>query len=115
MMIPTISARRGEFEALCRRFYVRRLDVFGSAARGEDFTEESDINFLVAFEPDHTPPALRDFLALRSALASLLGREIDLTVAGAVRNPFVREAIDRSRVTFTQSPRLDTLCRYLLS
>lgn len=69
MMIPAISARRGELEALWRRFRVRRLGVFGSAARGEDFTEESDIDFLVAFEPDHTPPALRDFLALRDALA----------------------------------------------
>lgn len=98
-MISTISAHRGELEDLCRRFHVRRLDLFGSAARGEDFTDESDIDFLVEFEPDHAPPALRDFLALRQALAALLGREVDLTMAGSIRNPFLQAAIARSRVT----------------
>jgi predicted nucleotidyltransferase len=99
MMISTISAHRGELDDLCRRFYVRRLDLFGSAARGEDFTNESDIDFLVEFEMDHTPPALGDFLALRQALAALFGREVDLTMAGSIRNPFLQAAIARSRVT----------------
>jgi len=98
-MIPAITAHRNELEELSRRFHVRRLDLFGSAARGDDFTEKSDIDFLVEFEPGHAPPALRDFLGLRDALATLLGREIDLTVAGAIRNPFLQAAIARSRVT----------------
>jgi predicted nucleotidyltransferase len=98
-MIPIISARRSELDDICHRFHVRRLDLFGSAARGEDFTDESDIDFLVEFEPDHAPPALRDFLALRQALAALFGREVDLTVAGSIRNPFLQAAIARSRVT----------------
>jgi predicted nucleotidyltransferase len=54
---------------------------------------------LVEFEPDHAPPGLGEFLALRKALAALLGHEIDLTVAGTIRNPFIRAAIARSRVT----------------
>ncbi|MDE2517124.1 MAG: nucleotidyltransferase domain-containing protein [Rhodospirillales bacterium] len=98
-MIPTIAAHRGEVRDLCRRFHVRRLDPFGSAARGEDFTEASDIGFLVEYEPAHAPPALGDFLAFRAALAAVLGRKVDVTVAKAVRNPFLRDAIARSRVT----------------
>lgn len=98
-MIPIIAAHRNELTDLCRRFHVRRLDLFGSAARAEDFTERSDIDLLVEFEPDHAPPALGEFLALRQALATLLGHEIDLTVAGTIRNPFVRSAVERSRVT----------------
>ena len=98
-MIPILSRHRAEIAGLCRRFHVRRLDLFGSAAREADFTQTSDLDFLVEFEPDHAPPALGEFLALRDALASLLGREIDLTMAGAIRNPFVRAAIARSLVT----------------
>jgi predicted nucleotidyltransferase len=37
---------------LCRRYGVRRLDVFGSAARGADFdVATSDVDFLVQFGP----------------------------------------------------------------
>lgn len=37
--------------AICRRFGVRRLDVFGSASRGTDFDpEHSDVDFLVEFD-----------------------------------------------------------------
>jgi hypothetical protein len=97
-VIPALSAHRAGIDALCHRFHVRRLDVFGSAARGSDFTPTSDIDFLVEFEPDHGTPALGEFLGLRDALAALLEREVDLTMASALRNPFLRNSIERSRV-----------------
>jgi hypothetical protein len=39
-MIADIAQHRADIAALCRRFGVRRLDVFGSAARGADFEPE---------------------------------------------------------------------------
>ena len=49
-MIAEISSHREELRELCRRFHVRRLDLFGSAA-GDDFdAERSDLDFLVEFE-----------------------------------------------------------------
>jgi hypothetical protein len=36
-MLPLIEAKKAELAALCRKHHVRRLDVFGSAARGADF------------------------------------------------------------------------------
>jgi len=36
-MIADIAHHRSEIAAPCRRFGVRRLDVFGSATRGADF------------------------------------------------------------------------------
>ena len=38
----------------CRRHHIRRLSVFGSAARGE-LTRSSDIDFLVEYDPAHRP------------------------------------------------------------
>jgi predicted nucleotidyltransferase len=96
-MNAILETHRAEISALCREFHVRRLDLFGSAARGVDFTEGSDLDFLVTYEQGHAPPALGDFFALRDALSTLLGRRVDLTMESAVRNPFLRSAIERSR------------------
>jgi predicted nucleotidyltransferase len=95
-MIANIEARGNEISALCRRFNVNRLDLFGSAARGSDFTDSSDLDFLVEYEVEQ-PPALSEFFALRDALSALLGRQVDLTMESALRNPFLRAAIERSR------------------
>ena len=54
-MIDQIALHREELPALCRRFHVRRLDLFGSAARGDFDPESSDIDFLVEF--DRAAPA----------------------------------------------------------
>jgi predicted nucleotidyltransferase len=97
-MIPALITHRAGIAALCRRFHVSRLDVFGSAAREDDFTPASDVDLLVEFEASHGTPALGEFLGLREALSSLLGRDVDLTMMTAVRNPFLRTAIERSRV-----------------
>ncbi len=98
-MLPLIAERRPEIADICSRFGVRRLAVFGSAARGRDFDpERSDVDFLVAFEPAQGA-SLGDYLALRDALAAAVGRPVDLVVEGSVRNPFIRAGIERSRET----------------
>jgi predicted nucleotidyltransferase len=96
-MLPFIEAQRSAIAELCRRFHVRRLDVFGSAARGTDFDpSRSDVDLLVSYLPGNS----RDFgeyLALRDALADVLGRPVDLVTEGAIENPFIRASIERSR------------------
>src|SRR5688572_2919326 len=96
-MIPILETRSAEIAELCRLFHVRRLDVFGSAARGDDFSDESDVDLLVEYEADHNPPSFKDFLAFREALSGMLGRNVDLTMADAVRNPYVLAGIERFR------------------
>jgi len=87
-MHPSIDAKRAEIAALCRRYRVRRLEVFGSAARGGDFDPAlSDADFLVEFAAD-VDPGLRDFLDMKEALRQLLGREVDVVE---------RTVIERSR------------------
>jgi uncharacterized protein len=96
-MLPLIEAHRAEIAELCRRFHVRRLDVFGSAARGTDFDPtRSDVDLLVSYTPDHRPD-IGAYLELCDALADLLGRPVDLIMENAVENPFVLAGIERSR------------------
>ena len=97
-MHADIETRREALGALCRRFGVTRLEVFGSAARGVDFDPaRSDADFLVEFRPDSDLSPLGQFFGLATALESLLGRPVDLVEPGAVRNPFVLAAINRAR------------------
>jgi uncharacterized protein len=97
LVIRMLMSKRDAIAQLCRRYHVLRLDVFGSAARETDFSESSDIDLLVDYDPSYAPPALDDFFALRDELSDLFGRKVDLTMASAVRNPYLRAAIERSR------------------
>jgi len=97
-MYPSIAAKQPEIEELCRRFHVRRLEVFGSAARAADFDpEHSDADFLVELETDSSMSLLDAYLGLQHALELLLGRPVDWVMPTAISNPFLRASIDQTR------------------
>jgi len=97
-MIAEISTHREELQALCRRFHVHRLDVFGSAARGEDFEPaRSDLDFLVEFQPLQPGAYVDAFFGLKEGLEELFGRPVDLISAAAIRNPYFRASVERTR------------------
>ena len=82
-MIADIATRRDELRELCRRFGVRRLAVFGSAAREADFDPaRSDIDFLVEFATGEDD--LARFLDFKAAAEALLSRRIDLVDRKAI-------------------------------
>jgi predicted nucleotidyltransferase len=92
-----LGPRWTELVALCRRYRVRRLELFGSAAVGTDKPDESDLDFLIEFET--LPPAsyADTYFGLKEALEELFGRPADLVVASAVRNPYFRASVERTK------------------
>lgn len=97
-MHAAIADKRDELVALCRHYRVERLEVFGSAARGMDFDPAlSDFDFLVEFRLDDDRSPLQQYFGFAEALRRTLGRPVDLVEAGAIRNPYLRAAIDKSR------------------
>ena len=97
-MHRVIERERAAIVELCRRHHVRRLDVFGSGARGVDFDpDRSDADFVVEFDATQSGPTLKTFFSLRSELAALLGRPVDLVMAGSLTNPYVKAEIERTR------------------
>ena len=100
-MHPAIAEKREAVAALCRRFGVTRLELFGSAARGDDFdAEKSDADFLVVFGEEPDLSALDQVFGFAEALETVLGRPVDLVDASAIENPYLRAAIDRSKELF---------------
>lgn len=85
-MIAIVEDRRAEVAALCERYGVRRLDVFGSAGgAGDGFDpERSDLDFVVSFERRDPPDLFRRYFGLEEDLRSLFGREVDLVMEGAL-------------------------------
>lgn len=97
-MIDAVALHRDELQALCRRFHVRRLDLFGSAARADFDPDRSDVDFLVEFDQSHPDAlSLKTYFGLKTALEAMLGRPVDLVEPAAIRNPYLKASIERSR------------------
>ena len=98
-MHPAIAQHRAGIAAICLRHHIHRLEVFGSAARADDFNPaSSDADFLIEFAAD-AQPGLDAFFGAKADLEQLLGRTVDLVEPGAVRNPYVLASINRHRET----------------
>jgi hypothetical protein len=82
-------------DELCRRWQIRELALFGSMARG-DARSESDVDLLVRFDAA-APWSAWDLLDLRSELAELFSREVDIVEERSLVNPFRRRSILRDK------------------
>jgi uncharacterized protein len=96
-MIELIENRRAALSELCRKFQVKKLEVFGSAADGEFDANRSDLDFLVEFQPVETGRIAPDYFGLLHALEDLFERKVDLVMDRAIRNPYFRRGVDQSR------------------
>lgn len=67
-MIAAVSDHISEVEALCRRFGVRRLVVFGSAVNGTFQAGLSDVDFLVESDPPAGQSRFDAFVGLNEIL-----------------------------------------------
>lgn len=97
-MKAALNSHRTEIERLCRSHRVQRLELFGSAAAGRDRPGESDLDFLVEFEPLPSGSYADAYFGLLESLEDLFGRPVELVVASAIKNPYFREAVERSKI-----------------
>ena len=96
-MIALIEQHRAALAELCRRFKVRRLDLFGSAAQDTFDPQASDLDFLVSLDDSSPADYTENYFGLASALERLFQRRVDLITQRSVRNPFFRQVIEATR------------------
>ena len=97
-MHPLIAENLPEIRRLCAKHGVKRLEVFGSAARGADFHQAtSDADFIVDFIDWLKKPWLGVLFDFETDLERLLRRDVDLLDFNALQNRFVIDAINRDR------------------
>jgi predicted nucleotidyltransferase len=107
-MIALIEQHRPEVAALCSRFGVQSLEVFGSATDGTFDPAHSHIDFLVEFLPDEAGSLFDSYFGLQEALEHLFARKIDLVTTSALENPDVMAVVNQSRQTVYASARPST-------
>jgi hypothetical protein len=88
--LGNVEVDEAELGELCRRYQVRELSVFGSAARGE-MRPNSDIDLLVEFLPD-ADVGLVEHAGLMLELERLLGRKVDLVSKNGLK-PRIRPSV----------------------
>ncbi len=92
-MFRRLAATPDDIAAFCRRWRLAELSLFGSVLR-DDFSRESDIDVLVAFEPGCAPGF--GFVRMANELSELFGRPVDVLTRSAVErsaNHLRRKAI----------------------
>jgi uncharacterized protein len=94
-MNANVHLDRSTLAEFCRKWRIRELSVFGSALR-DDFGPDSDLDFLVSFEPG-APLDIDRLLDMKEELETRFARPVDLVEKEAMRNPWRRREILRTR------------------
>ena len=87
---PSLPLPEDQIAAVCRRFQVRELALFGSVLRG-DFGPDSDVDILVEFHPDARVGLLK-FIELQEELEKAIGRKVDLVPKRGLK-PLIRDEV----------------------
>ena len=96
-MTGVLENNLGAIAEVCVRHGVVRLDAFGSALRDDFRPDESDLDLLVEFAPMEPYARVDAYFGMLEELRALLGLEVDLIMAGAVKNPYIARDIERTR------------------
>ena len=97
-MDSLVEKHINEIKALMIHYQVEHASVFGSAVKG-NFDENSDIDFLIKFNPSLDYESYSDnYFGLLYALQKLLNRDVELVAEETVTNKYFEESINESKV-----------------
>jgi predicted nucleotidyltransferase len=95
--IPIPSAQVAEF---CRRSGIRKLALFGSVLTGR-FSDASDVDVLVEFEPDERVGYFK-LSAMERELSELFGRKVDLRTPDELSRYFRDDVLRAAQVQYVR-------------
>ena len=90
-----IERNMAEIVALCEKYKVRQLCVFGSILTSR-FKKDSDVDMTVIFDKPEVDDFFTNYFNLKFALEDLFKREVDLVEYEAIRNPYFKEEVDET-------------------
>jgi predicted nucleotidyltransferase len=115
-MIEIVEKNISEISEACSQYNVALLQLFGSAAREIDFTDKSDLDFLVSFHPftegDPNKNCIRkveNLKRLQEKLESITQRKVDMIEENSIRNKYLRYFINKDKVLIYGIPQHSSL------
>lgn len=103
-MDTSLSRQLPNIVALCERYGVAHLELFGSATGQAFDPASSDYDFLVELDAKAPGSRARRWIDLAEALEQLLGRHVDLVNPRYIRNPYFQQAVNSSRTLIYDRP-----------
>jgi predicted nucleotidyltransferase len=97
-MVELLEHHREAIVDLCRKHWVKRLDVFGSATGPSFDPDHSDVDLLITMHDVDAIEYKRRYLAFWEEIESLLGRHVDLVTEKYIHNPYFLSSVNQSRV-----------------
>jgi uncharacterized protein len=93
-----VTQHLDEMRALCEKYRVKRLAIFGSAVKGTFDPATSDLDFVVEFQDDvFGVDGWHAYFDLKFALEDLFGRNVDLVEWDADLKPRFRKALESTQ------------------
>lgn len=93
-----IARYKNEFRALCQQHKVKYLYAFGSSTSDRFNKDSSDFDLLVEIDDPDPVERGEKLMSLWDNLEILFHRKVDLLTLSSIRNPFLRESIDSTKI-----------------
>jgi len=97
---PHISISKEKIEIFCKSNYIIKLALFGSVLT-DQFTETSDVDVLVEFDPAHIP-GLFVIVEMEDELSNIVGRKTDLRTPEDLSRYFREDVLKRAYPIYGQ-------------
>lgn len=98
-MVKIIQQSLKELNVLCRKYHVKELYLFGSAADGDFNQATSDLDFVVTFDENIQPEDFAEnYFSFLDALELLFGRQVDLLSYRALKNQVMIDEIEQTKI-----------------
>ena len=89
----------GKVADFCKKNHIRKLSLFGSVL-GDDFSPDSDIDFLVEFETEKVPGLIGLSRMERELSEILSGRKVDLRTPQDLSKYFREDVLASAEVQY---------------
>lgn len=96
-MTEMLESKLDAIAQACKRHGATRLDAFGSVLRDDFHPGQSDVDLLVELGPMEPYERVDAYFDLLEDLRNILGKQVDLVVAGAVKNHYIARDIKRTK------------------
>jgi predicted nucleotidyltransferase len=92
-----IENYRDQILTLCKLNGVKSLYSFGSVNTSA-FKDGSDVDLMVDFQTSDPLKYTENYFNLKFELEKILNKPIDLIEAKAIKNPYLKQSIDKSKI-----------------
>lgn len=99
--LQRVNIQQDLLARFCQKYPIRKLSLFGSILR-ENFTDSSNIDFLVEFLPE-ARAGYFELIRMENELTDIVSRQVDLRTSKELSRYFRQEVMEEAAVQYVQN------------